>query len=141
MIKLFVSLAIALTSFTGAAAPAIPTISITVHDDGTASFAGGGGNVKVDAAGNIDVYAATEVAFVFTDTKYAPSGIVFEQRSGSVADPAGKRNFETHAVTDTSLTVNATHVDASGFEYTITYKRADGSLGVIDPRIVNRGTS
>jgi hypothetical protein len=123
-------------------ADASPAISVTVHDDGTASFGGpANGNFKIDAAGNIEVYAATELAFVFTQTKFAPSGITFEQRSGDVADPNGKRNFETRSVTNTSVIVSATHVDASGFEYTITYKRTDGSLGVIDPHIINRGST
>lgn len=137
---------------------AVPTIVVSVQQmaaptaNSSATFAlynGGNAVALLNPQGDIAVYKATDIRFIFAPDigkQYMPIGITFRQTAGdssggtssSPSDQSGTRNFPARSVADAVLTVHANSIDSSRFKYSILFERlSDGAVGIIDPEVIN----
>ena len=89
-----------------------------------------------------DRYTYSPVGISFKETSGTPSDAASDQRCGG-RDPLGHAAFPTRRFVSRGSTLQLSLFDANPepgeFKFDLVIQRSDGSLGVIDPGIENRG--
>ena len=129
-------------------------IELTDTGDGTVSQASINGPIVVDAevylnfvvhAGRGDTYSYLPIGVGFRDTTLAEAAQTVETRGGQCdsRDPLGRAAFPMRTLMSRGDTAQLTLFDANPtraeFDFTLIVQRSDGLLGVVDPKIINRG--